>query len=1132
MMEKGALWVFSVVLILTGAFIASATSDVAYIYRREFKIDDNILEVFNESGLTVDLIDEQDLPVPFSEYRLIFVGDENFRRENQIPINSYPSIVANYYHSPFWGLTDAEGVSQLASDHALSVVKDSRMIQVHTQARKWLGGPALPYYYLDEINKAPGLDTVATTETTASGPAFGDVISYAEAGAQLHGGVTQYSRLCFYGIIESDFWTSAARDMFEDCIGFVAAECEVDEDCADPEYGDSFCQDGDVYQVVTSYTCNDEVLAECVPNEEIVLVEECPFDCFAGECIGECEVDSDCGTDGPVGDLFCSEKNVTQLYEIFTCNDAGTPQAFCSSDTIDQTVETCEDLCLSGQCEEVECFDDSECDDVNASTEDVCHEPGTPESFCTNEPIVCFDDVDCGTDGLTGSPFCVGLELTQVFESFTCHNSGTAASYCSSGDEDQVIEQCTDACVIDHCEDITCYLDSECDDLNPLTLDECINPGTVLSECRNTLLNCASDDDCGFTGFTGEEFCSDRDVMKSFHNSTCLDPGTLESACLVTDEDRIIEECSELCIDGQCSEATCSLDEDCEDFNPLTFDECINPGTIISECRYTPINCASDNDCGFTGYVGEEFCSADDIYKNYQTAECINPGETLSYCDLDVTSQFIDACDFACLEGACIRCDENPDCDDSNPDTVDLCHNPGTIDSFCTNDPEQTGNITCSADTDCGTDTPLSSLFCSDVTVSQLIQTWSCNNPGTTLSFCSSDSGIEPIEVCPEYCLDGECVDIECFTHDDCDDADPTTLDICNDPGTPESFCTNNPISIVCSSDSDCGTDGFIGSPFCFDKNVTQLFQEFDCQNPGTVESFCSTTVSQLVTETCDYMCVAGECVPEQGECTPGEIRFCGTDVGECRAGINVCFVGAVWSTECFGEIIPETEICDGLDNDCDGLIDEGDVCGPGCTDECVSGERECVGSAPRVCGNSDPDPCTEWTALPPCPPGDECIDGYCETSCTSECSPGERICSGNGYQVCDDFSGDGCYEWSSTTPCSFGEVCLAGSCETTCSDQCTDGEQQCSGNGYQVCHDFSGDGCTEWSSMTPCSFGEVCISGSCQTSCSDQCIDGERRCSGNGYQVCHDFSGDGCTEWSLTTSCSFGEVCIGGQCL
>lgn len=71
------------------------------------------------------------------------------------------------------------------------------------------------------------------------------------------------------------------------------------------------------------------------------------------------------------------------------------------------------------------------------------------------------------------------------------------------------------------------------------------------------------------------------------------------------------------------------------------------------------------------------------------------------------------------------------------------------------------------------------------------------------------------------------------------------------------------------------------------------------------------------------------------GACVDGDERVCtgGTDQGECRAARQSC-TGGVWS-ECGGEVGPTQETCNGLDDDCDGVVD-----GPAASATCVMAAR------------------------------------------------------------------------------------------------------------------------------------------------------------------------------------------------
>ena len=89
--------------------------------------------------------------------------------------------------------------------------------------------------------------------------------------------------------------------------------------------------------------------------------------------------------------------------------------------------------------------------------------------------------------------------------------------------------------------------------------------------------------------------------------------------------------------------------------------------------------------------------------------------------------------------------------------------------------------------------------------------------------------------------------------------------------------------------------------------------------------------------------------------CLDGVNQTCGSDIGICQTGIQTCSSG-LWGS-CTNEITPSTEVCDGLDNDCDSSVDEELILncysGPIGTDGigvCTSGNNVCTTGVWSTC--------------------------------------------------------------------------------------------------------------------------------------------------------------------------------------
>jgi hypothetical protein len=172
----------------------------------------------------------------------------------------------------------------------------------------------------------------------------------------------------------------------------------------------------------------------------------------------------------------------------------------------------------------------------------------------------------------------------------------------------------------------------------------------------------------------------------------------------------------------------------------------------------------------------------------------------------------------------------------------------------------------------------------------------------------------EAVQACdapgPEYITQGF----------DCNDADPAVFPYQGCPGldcgffynTDQGTCGHGRLcdNGVCVPCEDLDGDGFYNCDGDCNDNDPDIF-------PGAFDH-CANGID----DNCDGQ------VDEDCPCVEGTVEVCGSTIGQCQQGTRTCLPGGVWGP-CIGEVPPSPEICNGIDDDCDGVVDDNPVSGP-----------------------------------------------------------------------------------------------------------------------------------------------------------------------------------------------------------
>lgn len=471
----------------------------------------------------------------------------------------------------------------------------------------------------------------------------------------------------------------------------------------------------------------------------------------------------------------------------------------------------------------------------------------------------------------------------------------------------------------------------------------------------------------------------------------------------------------------------------------------------------------------------------------------------------------------------------------------------GTLDAepdttlFGPGDPCQTDDE-CASDFCVTIDAGDSLAICSD----RCVDSGDCPEGSECVRLGGGGADVELVCLTEDFCLDpdedGHGLGPGC-EGDDCDESDPgryvNAVEVCDGVDNDCDGDVDNGISVV----GDLCESGFPGA-------CAEGF--YDCDS-GLLECRPRTAAAAETCNGLDDDCDGEMDEDEAGgplarDCYSGPVDT--LNVGVCIAGSELCLEADY--TSCAGQVVPSVELCNGLDDDCDGETDEGnpgggDSCSTGVPGLCSVGTRECadgelvctqtVFPTDEICDGEDND-CDslrdEDTSADPL--SRDCYTGPDGTLGVGTCAGGTQLCDLGAWAACsgeivpapdtcdgvnNDCDADGADEGNpgGGLACSTGElgICSAGTTEcagggpicvpnrTATTETCDGEDQDCDG---------AADEDSDGSPLT-----QGCYTGPAASEGVGICRGGSRTCSGGAYGL--DCAGE------VTPT---GEVCNGAD--
>jgi hypothetical protein len=587
-----------------------------------------------------------------------------------------------------------------------------------------------------------------------------------------------------------------------------------------------------------------------------VTQSTCPSNqvCSNAVCITPvCSTNSQCGTNSWVDLNYCNSNNIWGKYRTFTCNNPGTIFASCT-------------------------YADSNQLRINCSAGQIC-------SNATCITPICSNNSDCGVNAFIGNPFCFSNSVMQAFRTFTCNNPATLSASCSYVDSNQIKSACSTA---QYCSNATC-VNKEC------TSGACCDSNGFFKSSSNVCqLGISSEKKCESSSVllrTSDKYCSG--ISSACDGNTIWNSWSLSNTCASS------EYCSNgACVPKQCVTGVCcdangffksntnicdsnvSTSKYCEGNKVMrvslvqmcsgSSNTCLgnivtNPPVLVQTCSSSeycssgacvPKQCTSGACCDVNGFFKPSTVMCN-LNADNETV-CFNSTSTITRTAVLYCSGSSSVCDGnkvwlgwkvpincsvnqLCQSGICVtkQCTSGACCDTNRglyqPRGLNCASAPSEARCNGNSVELRSVNYTCGGD----------SAVCGSENLSY--GSWAIDEN------CASN----------EYCSEGICTTAICSNDSECNDTNQYTIDACINPSTSLSSCTHTPVVIACSSAVQCGTNGWVNTPFCSSNSIKDAYRTYVCNNAATPSSSCSFTDVLKVKSTCPsgQICNNAECL-------------------------------------------------------------------------------------------------------------------------------------------------------------------------------------------------------------------------------------------------------------------------------